>query len=99
MSDSYLMHYSYFYAAFLSVIRVNVLKFSLMISLIIFFIDKYLFDSSQLAGKMNAHDAIPVFQQNTEEEVSMFNWIMTNTPSMLNQLRPKIESSITTNSK
>jgi hypothetical protein len=29
----------------------------------------------------------------------MFNWIMTNTPSMLNQLWPKIESSITTNSK
>ena len=46
---------------------------------------------SQLAGKMNAQDAISVFQQNTEEEVSMFNWIMTNTPSMLNQLWPKIE--------
>lgn len=54
---------------------------------------------SQLAGKMNAQDAISVFQQNTEEEVSMFNWIMTNTPSMLNQLWPKIESSISTDSK
>ena len=54
---------------------------------------------SQLAGKLNAQDAISVCQQNTEEEVSMFNWIMTNTPSMLNQLWPKIESSITTNSK
>jgi hypothetical protein len=41
--------------------------------------------------------AVVVCQQNTEEEVSMF--IMTNTPSMLNQLWPKIESSITTNSK
>ena len=41
---------------------------------------------SQLADKMNAQDAISVFQQNTEEEVSMFNWIMTNAPSMLNQL-------------
>ena len=50
---------------------------------------------SQLADKMNAQDAISVFsEQNTEEEVSMFNWIMTNTPSMLNQLWPKIESSI-----
>ena len=54
---------------------------------------------SQLAGKLNAQDAISVCQQNTEEEVSMFNWIMTNTPSMLDQLWPKIESSITTNSK
>ncbi|MGB6627356.1 MAG: hypothetical protein WBE61_04420, partial [Nitrososphaeraceae archaeon] len=54
---------------------------------------------SQLAGKMNAQDAISVFQQNTEEEVSMFNWIMTNAPSMLYQLWPKIESSISTDSK
>jgi ferritin-like metal-binding protein YciE len=54
---------------------------------------------SQLAGKLNAQDAISVCQQNTEEEVSMFNWIMTSTPSMLNQLWPKIESSITTNSE
>jgi ferritin-like metal-binding protein YciE len=54
---------------------------------------------SQLAGKLNAQDAISVCQQNTEEEVSMFNWIMTSTPSMVNQLWPKIESSITTNSE
>lgn len=54
---------------------------------------------SQLAGKLNAQDAISVCQQNTEEEVSMFNWIMTSTPSMVNQLWPKIESSITTNRK
>lgn len=54
---------------------------------------------SQLAGKLNAQDAISVCQQNTEEEVSMFNWIMTSTPSLVNQLWPKIESSITTNRK
>lgn len=54
---------------------------------------------SQLAGKLNAQDAISVCQQNREEEVSMFNWIMTSTPSLVNQLWPKIESSITTNRK
>jgi ferritin-like metal-binding protein YciE len=46
-----------------------------------------------VAAKVNAEDAIIVLKQNLQEEESMFNWIMTNTPSMLDQLWRYIESS------
>jgi ferritin-like metal-binding protein YciE len=46
-----------------------------------------------VATKVNAEDAILVLKQNLEEEQSMADWIMTNTPKMRDQLWRYIESS------
>jgi ferritin-like metal-binding protein YciE len=46
-----------------------------------------------VAAKVNAEDAIIVLKQNLQEEESMFKWIMTNTPRMLDHLWRYIESS------
>jgi ferritin-like metal-binding protein YciE len=46
-----------------------------------------------VSAKVNAEDAIIVLKQNLQEEESMFNWIMTNTPRILDQLWRYIESS------
>lgn len=49
----------------------------------------------QLAKKAGAQDAIPSLEQNLSEEKEMASWLMNNTPSMINQMWPKIESAIT----
>src|SRR5215213_6772124 len=49
----------------------------------------------QLAERAGAQDVIPVLKQNLQEEQSMANWIMDNTPVILDQLWPKIQSSVT----
>ena len=46
-----------------------------------------------VAAKVNAEDAIIVLKQNLQEEESMFNWIMTNTPRILDTLWRYIEPS------
>jgi ferritin-like metal-binding protein YciE len=48
----------------------------------------------QVAQLMNAGDAIPVLNQNLAEERSMADWIRANTPAMITQLYPEIQSSI-----
>ena len=48
----------------------------------------------QLAQLMNAGDAIPVLTQNLAEERAMADWIRANTPAMITQLYPEIQSSI-----
>jgi len=52
----------------------------------------------QLSQRANAQDAIPILKQNLQEEESMANWIMDNTPMMLDQLWPKIQSAVTSSS-
>jgi ferritin-like metal-binding protein YciE len=49
----------------------------------------------QLAERAGAQDAIPLLKQNLQEEESMAKWIMDNTPLMLDQLWPKIQSAVT----
>src|ERR671929_1558529 len=48
----------------------------------------------QIAQRSNLEDAIPILKQNLSEEESMANWIKTNTPTMLNQLWPKIVTAV-----
>ena len=48
----------------------------------------------QLAQLMNAGDAVPVLNQNLAEERAMADWIRANTPAMITQLYPEIQSSI-----
>lgn len=48
----------------------------------------------QLAQLMNAGDAVPVLTQNLAEERAMADWIRANTPAMITQLYPEIQSSI-----
>jgi ferritin-like metal-binding protein YciE len=48
----------------------------------------------QLAQLMNAGDAVPVLTQNLAEERAMADWIRANTPAMMTQLYPEIQSSI-----
>jgi ferritin-like metal-binding protein YciE len=48
----------------------------------------------EIAKKVSANDAIPIFEQNLKEEESMAKQIMINTPKTLNQLWPYIESSV-----
>ena len=43
---------------------------------------------------MNAGDAVPVLTQNLAEERAMADWIRANTPAMITQLYPEIQSSI-----
>jgi ferritin-like metal-binding protein YciE len=43
---------------------------------------------------MNKGDTIPVLKENLQEEENMFGWLKQNTPSMLTQLWPKIESAV-----
>ena len=52
---------------------------------------------TQLAVKMNAADAIPILTQILSEERSMADWIRINTPVMVAQLWPEIESSVVMN--
>ena len=49
---------------------------------------------SHLAEKMNAANAIPILAQSLSEEISMADWIKTNTPEMITQLWPEIEDSV-----
>src|ERR671911_49631 len=53
----------------------------------------------QLSQRANAQDAIPILKQNLQEEESMANWIMDNTPMTLDYLWPKIQSAATSSSK
>jgi ferritin-like metal-binding protein YciE len=48
----------------------------------------------QVAQLMNAGDAVPVLAQNLAEERAMADWIRANTPAMITQLYPEIQSSI-----
>jgi ferritin-like metal-binding protein YciE len=48
----------------------------------------------QMAQLMNARDAMPVLNQNLAEERAMADWIRANTPVMITQLYPEIQSSI-----
>ena len=48
----------------------------------------------QVAQLMNAGDTVPVLNQNLAEERAMADWIRANTPSMITQLYPEIQSSI-----
>ena len=48
----------------------------------------------QICQRSNLEDAIPILKQNLSEEGSMANWIKTNTPTMLNQLWPKIVTAV-----
>ncbi|MDQ4101821.1 MAG: ferritin-like domain-containing protein [Thermoproteota archaeon] len=49
----------------------------------------------QLAKKAGAQDAITSLEQNLNEEKEMASWFMNNTPSMVDQIWPKIEAAIT----
>lgn len=49
----------------------------------------------QLAKKAGAQDAVTSLEQNLSEEKEMASWLMSNTPSMIDQMWPKIESAIT----
>jgi ferritin-like metal-binding protein YciE len=49
---------------------------------------------THLAERMNATNAIAVLSQSLSEEKSMADWIKTNTPDMVAQLWPEIESSL-----
>ncbi len=48
----------------------------------------------QIAERAGAQDTISVLEQNMKEEQSMADWIMANTPQMLDQLWPKIQASV-----
>ena len=48
----------------------------------------------QVAQLMNAGDTVPVLNQNLAEERAMADWIRANTPAMITQLYPEIQSSI-----
>jgi ferritin-like metal-binding protein YciE len=48
----------------------------------------------QVAQLMNAGDAVPVLNQNLAEERAMADWIRANTPAMITQLYPEIQSSV-----
>ncbi len=48
----------------------------------------------QMAQLMNAGDVVPVLTQNLAEERAMADWIRANTPAMMTQLYPEIQSSI-----
>ena len=48
----------------------------------------------QVAQLMNAGDAVPILNQNWAEERAMADWIRANTPAMITQLYPEIQSSI-----
>jgi ferritin-like metal-binding protein YciE len=48
----------------------------------------------QMAQLMNAGDAVPILNQNLAEERAMADWIRANTPAMITQLYPEIQSSI-----
>lgn len=52
-----------------------------------------------LAEKAGAQDVIPALKQNLQEEESMAKWIMDNTPAMLDQLWPKIQSTATSSNR
>ena len=52
-----------------------------------------------IAERAGAQETIPVLEQNLKEEQSMANWIMNNSPKMLNQLWPKIESAVVSGSR
>jgi ferritin-like metal-binding protein YciE len=47
----------------------------------------------QISQRSDLQDAIPLLKQSLQEEESMADWIKTNTPTMLDQLWPKIVSS------
>ena len=49
----------------------------------------------QLAQRAGAQETIPVLEQSIKEEQSMVNWIIDNTPVMLDKLWPKIQAAIT----
>jgi len=46
----------------------------------------------QIAQRTGAHDIIPALEQNIKEEQSMADWIITYTPTMLDNLWPKIQA-------
>jgi ferritin-like metal-binding protein YciE len=46
----------------------------------------------QIAQRAGAQETIPVLEQNMKEEQSMANWIMDNSPKVLDQLWPKIQA-------
>lgn len=46
----------------------------------------------QIAERAGTQETIPVLEQNMKEEQSMADWIMANTPLMLDQLWPKIQA-------
>ena len=48
----------------------------------------------QVAQLMNAGDTVPILTQNLAEERAMADWIRANTPAMITQLYPEIQSSI-----
>ena len=48
----------------------------------------------QICQRSSLDDAIPTLKQNLSEEESMANWIKTNTPTMLDQLWPKIVTAV-----
>jgi ferritin-like metal-binding protein YciE len=48
----------------------------------------------QLTQLMNAGNAVPVLTQNLAEERAMADWIRANTPVMITQVYPEIQSSI-----
>src|ERR687891_645410 len=52
----------------------------------------------QLSQRANAQDAITILKQNLQEEESMANWIMDNTPMTLDYIWPKIQSAVTSSS-
>jgi ferritin-like metal-binding protein YciE len=49
----------------------------------------------QIAERASAQETIPVLEQSMKEEQSMANWIMDNTPVILDKLWPKIRSAVT----
>jgi ferritin-like metal-binding protein YciE len=53
----------------------------------------------QIAERAGAQDVIPLLRQNLQEEEAMARWIMDNTPVMLDQLWPKIQSAVTSSNK
>jgi hypothetical protein len=53
----------------------------------------------QIAERAGAQDTIPVLEQNMKEEQSMADWIMANTPLMLDQLWPKIQAAATSSDR
>ena len=48
----------------------------------------------QLAQLMNAGEAIPVLTQNLNEEKEMADWLRANTPALVSQVYPEVESSL-----
>jgi ferritin-like metal-binding protein YciE len=53
----------------------------------------------QIAERAGAQDTIPVLEQNMKEEQSMADWIMANTPLMLDKLWPKIQAAVTSSDR